>query len=277
MLHVLKQNFVNSQNRWRSEVAKDPVLQPIAVSEKLHATTLMQPQTPTTNFSVLQSNQQHHPGLNPQLIPSSSFPTQQTEIRTNPFSNQLQQQPTISSLQQNILAAGLPLLQPEAAALNFGQMHHHNVNPAPVSIILNHSTKDRISVPLQTPLNSQISWQWNEVGSNSGGGGSIVGVRQMMGFEGSVSNVNNVYAARVGGNVMPSSWERNNEYVSEQYIGNWSPDKSPGYGTEWDVPGQRDNSGGGGRNPRNSDWSKRRDFGRGDSSRNGGNRKKWRR
>ncbi|OVA04318.1 Homeobox domain [Macleaya cordata] len=296
-------------NRWRSEVAKDPIPQPFAVasrettvfpaaaaptismSEKLPATGLIRPQTPKRNFSMLQSpsnkqqqlpviNSEYLPtGLNPHSNPSSSLAIPQ--FRTNnPSSNQVQ--PNVSSLQQNMLAAGLPLLQPEA--VNFGQMH--NVKPAAVSIVLNHLQKDRtaVSLPsmLQTPMRPQptvlpeptmiqtpqISWQWNEVGGNSvSNSGPPPQVNQ---------NNYNVFARGMRPS-MPQypSWERN-EYVGEQDLENWSPDRSPERSPEYrsgrnfSEP-RRDT---GGRNSRN-DWSRRWDSGRRDSSRNGGNRR-WR-
>ncbi|KAI3975256.1 hypothetical protein MKX01_033496 [Papaver californicum] len=226
-------------NRWRSEVAKDPIPQSImlaaahkiSISDQPHPTGLMLPENPIMNYHMQQSpsNQHHQPvlnpeyfasGLNQQSSPLSSFSNQQAQLRTSPYINQVQQQSTISSLQQNILAAALPLLQPEAA-YNYGQMHNHSMKPATVPT-------------LQEPA-AQMSWQWNEVGR--------------------------------------PSWERN-EYVREQDIRYSNPDRNMEYGNGWDNTGI--SGGGGGRNSRSSNWSRRRDFDRRDLPRNGGSRT-WRR
>ncbi|KAI3864538.1 hypothetical protein MKX03_016995 [Papaver bracteatum] len=147
-------------NRWRSEVAKDPIPQSItlaaahtiSVSDQRHPTGLMQPENSILDYHMQQvlSNQHHQLVLNPeyqQSSPPSSFPNQQAQLRTNPYINQVQQQSTISSLQQNILATALPLLQPEAA-YNYGQMHNHSMKPA--------------TVPTLQEPSAQMSWQWNE-------------------------------------------------------------------------------------------------------------------
>ncbi|MCL7029918.1 hypothetical protein MKW94_002632 [Papaver nudicaule] len=226
-------------NRWRSEVAKDPIPQSIAVaashtisvSDQRHPTGLMQPKNPVMKYHMQQapSNQHHQPvlnsdyyasGLNQQASPPSSFPNYQAQRRTNPSINQVQQQSTMSSLQQNILAAALPLLQPEAS-YNYGQMHNHIMKPATVPT-------------LQEPA-AEMSWQWNEVSR--------------------------------------PSWERN-EYVREQDIRYSSPDRSLDYGNGWDNTGG--SGSGGGQHSRSSNWSRRRDIDRRDLPRNGGSRT-WRR
>lgn len=219
-------------NRWRSEVAKDPIVaaaHTISVSDQRHPTGLMQPENSILEYHMqqAQSNQHHQPVLNPEYFatgliqqssPPSSFPNQQAQLRTNPYINQVQQQSTISSLQQSILATALPLLQPEAA-YNYGQVHNHSTKPATVP-------------SLQEPA-AQMSWQWNEVSR--------------------------------------PSWERN-EYVREQDIRYSSPDSNMDYGNGWDSTGISGGGAGRGRNSRSSNLSRRRDFDRRDLPRNGGSR-----
>ncbi|KAF8401507.1 hypothetical protein HHK36_012447 [Tetracentron sinense] len=304
----------NLNGGWRSEFAKDSFSQPVATDNRdataflaVSATSLVPPQTPTTNFVLPrmpaiatpgQLPAELYPHLSPKPKKAAVFPEKQLQAAIL----SLHQNPsTISLLQQTPLTeAVFPVkhsqvtssyLQsfPAVDTQRFGQ---NNIKPAAVSIVLNPPERPPITLPLlpipprlQPPLLPEPlvftplypTWPQNAArsGNHAPESDSRSGYRNSNSRSQANQNNYNVYqGGPVQSPLLPGPpWERS-KYMDEPEFENWSPERSPIGSPEnrsgRNFPEQRRDSG---RNSRH-DWSRQRNSGYRDHSRHGNGR--WR-